>query len=113
MPQLIQQYDCFVFPSLSEGFSGSVVEAMMAGLPVLASNIPANREIIHHLVTGYLFEAASTAAIAQSMTWFYNNQTLANQLALAAHAHALQHFELGQIAGKLEHYLHQLTATNP
>jgi glycosyltransferase involved in cell wall biosynthesis len=109
LPQLLQHYDCFIFPSLSEGFSGSVVEAMMTGLPVLASNIPANQEIIQHEVTGYMFQAGSPAAITQAMTWYYNNQSQANQMALAAHAHALQHFELEQIAGKLDHYLYQIT----
>ncbi|HEU4903849.1 MAG TPA: glycosyltransferase, partial [Flavisolibacter sp.] len=36
VPQLLAEFDCFVFPSLVEGFSGAIVEAMFAGLPVLA-----------------------------------------------------------------------------
>lgn len=109
VPELIQTYDCFVFPSYSEGFSGSIVEAMLSGLPVLASNIPANKEIITHLETGYLFETGSVAAIANAMVWYSNNRPLANEQTVKAYEYAVQHFELERIAGKLETYLQRIT----
>lgn len=112
VPGLLQSYDCFVFPSLSEGFSGAIVEAMMSGLPVLASDIPANREVIQHLTTGYLFETASITATCQAMIWFVNNRQLAGYLAAKAHDYAVQHFELDRIAQKMETYLQQTIAEN-
>jgi glycosyltransferase involved in cell wall biosynthesis len=110
VPQLMQAYDCFVLPSLSEGFSGSVVEAMMSGLPVLASNIPANQEVITHLETGYLFEAGEVAAITGALLWYINNREQAHQLAEKAYDYAKQHFELEQIAASLENYLNRIAA---
>jgi glycosyltransferase involved in cell wall biosynthesis len=110
VPGLIKSYDCFVFPSYSEGFSGAVVESMMSGLPVLASNIPANKEVLQHLTTGYLFETGSVTAITNAMLWYASNRQLANELATKAHEYAVQHFELEKIAAKLETYLQKMIA---
>ena len=44
-PILLQMADCFVFPSLYEGFGIPIIEAMAAGLPVVCSDIPVLREI--------------------------------------------------------------------
>lgn len=112
LPQLMPEYDCFVLPSRSEGFSGAVVEAMLSGLPVLASNIPANKEVMEHLVTGYLFQQASVAAITNAMDWYYHSRPLAHAMALQAYEHAKQHFELEQIVTKTERYLQQLMANS-
>lgn len=112
VPALIKGYDCFVFPSYSEGFSGAVVESMMSGLPVLASKIPANREVLQHLTTGYLFETGSVTAITNAMLWFAGNRQLANEMAVKAHGYAVQHFELERIAQKLEMYLQKMIAEN-
>ena len=105
LPVLMHKYDCFIFPSRSEGFSGAVVEAMLSGLPVLAGNIPANKEVIGHLETGYLFEAGSVAGMADALLWYATNRQLAGGLAIRARAHAMRHFEMEQIAGKMENYL--------
>ena len=105
IPQLINEYDCFVFPSHSEGFSGAIVEAMFAGLPVLASDIPVNKEVITHLETGYFFETGSVPGITQALLWYKDNVAVANTLAANANEHARQNFELEKIAEKLENYL--------
>jgi glycosyltransferase involved in cell wall biosynthesis len=105
IPTLINEYDCFVFPSHSEGFSGSIVEAMFAGLPVLASDIAVNKEVITPMETGYLFEKGSVQSITRALLWFKDNVAIANAFAVKANEQARQHFELEKIAGKLENYL--------
>jgi glycosyltransferase involved in cell wall biosynthesis len=105
IPQIINNYDCFVFSSHSEGFSGAVVEAMFAGLPVLASDIPVNKEVITHLQTGYLFNKGSVQDITRALLWYKDNISTANEMATNAYHHAMQNFELGMIAGRLENYL--------
>ena len=42
----LQEADVFLFPSMSEGFSNALLEAMAMGLPVIASDVGANREMI-------------------------------------------------------------------
>jgi glycosyltransferase involved in cell wall biosynthesis len=105
VPQIINEYDCFVFPSHSEGFSGAIVEAMFAGLPVLASDIAVNKEVLTHMQTGYLFEKGSVQSITQALLWYKDNIATANALAAKANEHARQNFELEKIAEKLETYL--------
>jgi glycosyltransferase involved in cell wall biosynthesis len=105
VPEIINEYDCFVFPSHSEGFSGAIVEAMFAGLPVLASDIAVNKEVLTHMQTGYLFEKGSVQSITQALLWYKDNIATANALAAKANEHARQNFELEKIAEKLETYL--------
>lgn len=110
IPRLLQEYDCFVFPSYSEGFSGAVVEAMLSGVPVLASDIAANREVLQPGVTGYLFASGSVPGMAEALRWFHDNRTDALVMASAAHAYAIQHFELDHITAQLETYLQTIIA---
>lgn len=106
---IIHEYDCFVFPSYSEGFSGSVVEAMFTGLPILASDIPANKELVKHLETGYLFARGAVEGITEAMIWYVNNLSLAQSLAVIANGYAKAHFEIEQIVAEFEEYLNRMT----
>ena len=105
VPTLLPEYDCFIFPSLVEGFSGAIVEAMFAGLPILASDIDQNKEAITHLKTGYLFGKESPEEAAKAMTWFKENRDVANKLAMNAYQYAKENFELDTIVNRFEAYL--------
>ena len=105
VPTLLPEYDCFIFPSLVEGFSGAIVEAMFAGLPILASDIDQNKEAITHLKTGYLFGKESPEEAAKAMTWFKENRDVANKLAMNAYEYAKENFELDTIVNRFEAYL--------
>jgi len=50
-PRLLGAADLMIFPSLREGLPGAVLEAVAAGTPVLASDLPCILEISEHLVT--------------------------------------------------------------
>jgi glycosyltransferase involved in cell wall biosynthesis len=105
VPQRLSEYDVFIFPSHSEGFSGSIVEAMFAGLPVLASDIPVNKEVITHNDTGYLFEKGNVESITNAMHWLKDHLPEANAMAKRAHEFAKQNYELEMLVSKMEHYL--------
>ena len=59
--------DLFVLPSLEEGMSVSLLEAMAAGLGAAASDIPANRVLVRDGVDGRLFAAGDAAALAERL----------------------------------------------
>ena len=109
---ILADYDCFVFPSLVEGFSGAIVEAMFAGLPVLASDIPQNKEAINHHKTGYLFSKESAEEVEKAMLWFKNNRGTANAMAGKAYEYAKENFELETIVNRFESYLHTVISQN-
>ena len=60
--------DCFVFPSISEGFGIAVVEAMMAGVPVITSDAGGLAEIVNspELAGRFPLETVSTGAVHDS-----------------------------------------------
>jgi glycosyltransferase involved in cell wall biosynthesis len=106
VPEILADYDCFVFPSIMEGFSGALVEAQFAELPILATNIPQNQEIITHLQTGYEFGTESPDEICAAMLWYSKNLDLAHRLAANGYAYAKKNFELNDIVSQFENYLH-------
>ena len=64
---ILQQADIFLLTSVSEGFSISTVEAMMAGVPVIATRSGGPEEIISSEDTGYLIPARDPAAIVEAI----------------------------------------------
>lgn len=63
----LAEYDCFVFPSEceTEGFPAVLAEAMAAGLPILASDVSYNPEIVVDGENGWLFPAGDVTALAR------------------------------------------------
>ncbi len=59
--------DLLVMPSYSEGLSKAVLEAIACGVPVIASDIPAHKNIIKDNETGYLFKTADTDELASTI----------------------------------------------
>lgn len=64
---LLSKADLFVFPSFREGLSVSVIEAMANGLPVLASNIRGNEDLIDEGKGGYLFDPKNSEDLVRSL----------------------------------------------
>lgn len=64
----LHQANCYVFPSWFEGFSGSLVEAMMCGIPIVASDITMNKEAIENNVDGLLHKSKNIEHLASCMT---------------------------------------------
>lgn len=63
--EILRACDCFVFSSFREGLSVSLMEAMAAGLPCIASRIRGNVDLLPD--SRYLFEASDEAALCQLM----------------------------------------------
>ena len=65
--ELLAAADLFAFPSLFEGLGGSLIEAMALGLPIVASDIPAIREVVEDGANAQLVDPASGTAVAHAV----------------------------------------------
>jgi len=64
VPALLSLFDVFVLPSLSEGLSMALLEAMAAGKPVVATKVGGNSELVIDGDTGFLIDAESPESIS-------------------------------------------------
>jgi glycosyltransferase involved in cell wall biosynthesis len=69
-------YDCMLFPTYwkGEGFPGVIIDAFIAGLPIIATNWNMNTEIIEDGVNGYIIEPKSSEALAEKMQYVMLNR---------------------------------------
>jgi glycosyltransferase involved in cell wall biosynthesis len=105
MPALYQAVDAFVLASHNEGLSKSVLEAMAAGLPVVATDVGGHAEIITDANNGRLVAARDVAALTNALRDVMNDEAHAAQMGRAARQRALSVGTPLANAAHLQHYL--------
>ena len=83
IPQLLRSMHLFVLPSRNEGISNTILESMSTALPVIASNVGGNPELVSNGKTGLLIKANDTDAIIAALLFY-----LYHPLALDSHGRA-------------------------
>ena len=94
VPALLQAMDIFVLPSVGEGISNTLLEAMSAGLPVVATRVGGNAELVDEDVTGRLVPAGDAEAMAAALRDYVRDPGQRAAHGLAARQRAEQHFSL-------------------
>jgi glycosyltransferase involved in cell wall biosynthesis len=92
VPALLSCCDLFVLPSLFEGLPVSVLEAMAAARPVIATAIGGTDEAVVHGKTGLLVPPGDSAALATSIQLLLADRAMADRLAQAGRARVEQEF---------------------
>jgi glycosyltransferase involved in cell wall biosynthesis len=87
----LDAFDVFVLPSESEGLNNSIVEAMMMGTPVAATNVGGIPEIVKHGETGLLVPPGNPAMLADAVMNLLSNPEDAGAMASAGREYAMQH----------------------
>jgi glycosyltransferase involved in cell wall biosynthesis len=96
VPNLLARSEVFVLSSRSEGFPVSVLEAMAAGLPVVATDVGGVREAVEDGETGFLVPAADSEALAGALDRLLVDGELRRRLGAAGRARALSRFDVSR-----------------
>jgi len=94
VPELLRLFDIFVLPSTSEGLPMSIVEAMAAAKPVVATRVGGLPEIVTDGDNGYLVEPANVAALAEKLQILLQSKELRTCLGQRGRQIASEKFSL-------------------
>lgn len=94
VPRLLRGLDVFVLPSLAEGISNTILEAMACGLPVVATRVGGNPELVTEGETGMLVPAADPVALAGALGHYLRDPSLARRHGRAGRERVEREFSL-------------------
>jgi sugar transferase (PEP-CTERM/EpsH1 system associated) len=92
--QLLQCMDVFVLPSLAEGISNTVLEAMATGLPVVATRVGGNVELVRDGENGALFDAGDVASLTGLLARYVDEPATRRRHGERSRGRALESFSL-------------------
>jgi glycosyltransferase involved in cell wall biosynthesis len=95
--------DVFVHPAtFREGFGLTLLEAMAAKIPVVASNIWAINSIIRNHVNGFLVQPKNAKELADTLSYIMENQTISGSIAQNGFEMASRDYSVDRMAGEME-----------
>jgi sugar transferase (PEP-CTERM/EpsH1 system associated) len=94
VPGWLRRFDVFVLGSRREGISNTILEAMSAGLPVVATRTGGNPELVDEGVTGFLVPPESAEALAGALECYVKSPELRAEHGRAARRRAEERFSL-------------------
>ena len=100
----------FVLPSISEGFSGALVEACITGIPIVASDIPMNTEAITHMRTALVHKLRDDKDLLDKMKFAIEHFTEMKEMGQTARIEALGKYDIRTISSQYENQLQQFIA---
>jgi glycosyltransferase involved in cell wall biosynthesis len=110
--ELLHKADIFVHPSVMEGMSNAIIEAAIAGVPIIASDIPPNREFLSHVGGSILFPLNSKSALRDSMIEMIENLNQRQQLARMSAIKLIPRYSLEAAAANYQSILLGTRLTN-
>jgi sugar transferase (PEP-CTERM/EpsH1 system associated) len=94
MPEIMRSLDVFVLPSINEGISNTILEAMATGVPVVASRVGGNPEVVDNGVCGTLYDPAEPAALGDAIVRYLEDPALRHAHGAAARRRVVNEFSL-------------------
>lgn len=94
---IMRGLDCFALPSRAEGVSNTILEAMASRLPIVATRVGGNGELIESGMTGLLVPPADADALARAMLTYFTERSTARRHAKAARHVAETRFSLARM----------------
>lgn len=104
IPNLLQAMDLFVLPSLSEGLALSLLEAMSAALPVIATDVGGNPEVVLDGETGFLVPPKDPESLALKIMFLFRNRSLAQKLGVNGQQRVEEKFNLERMVSAYQQF---------
>jgi glycosyltransferase involved in cell wall biosynthesis len=92
LPKILASSDLFCLPTENEAFGLVFIEAMSAGLPIVALNSGSTPEIVRHGETGLLSEPGDVQALSRNLSMLINDTMMARQFGLAGQEYIKTHY---------------------
>jgi len=109
VPALLSEISVSVLPTLSEGLSNSLLEAMAASVPVVATTVGGNPEVVQGGVTGLLVPPRDAEALARAIGQFLEDPCLRKKFGLAGRERVSKRFALEHMTRATERLYEGLT----
>jgi len=97
IPDILAASDVFVLSSRWEGLPLVIIEAMMVGLPVVASRVGGVPELVEDGITGFLVPPGDPEALAEALQRLFKDKELRRRMGEAGREKALRSFTLGRM----------------
>jgi sugar transferase (PEP-CTERM/EpsH1 system associated) len=111
VPDVMRSLDAFVLPSLAEGISNTILEAMASGLAVLATRVGGNAELVVEGETGTLVPAGDVEALASGLIGLAGDPAKASAMGRAGRERVEQRFSLPAMVAAYQGLYDRLLAT--
>ena len=102
LPALYRSADVFVFPSYDEGMPNVVLEALASGLPIVATRIAGNNQLVVDGVNGMLIPPGDPIAFAKALEPVLNDARLRQEMGARSRAIAVEKFSWAKSAAQYE-----------
>ncbi|MEI8372304.1 MAG: glycosyltransferase [Planctomycetota bacterium] len=102
VPERLRKASMFLLPSLSEGVSLALLEAMASGLPAVATRVSGNVEVVRHEETGLLVAPRDPAAIADAIVRLASDPAIAARMGAAARRRVEDSFDIREMVHEYE-----------
>jgi len=95
--ELMKTFDVFVLPSRAEGFPLSILEAMLMGLPVVATDVGSVREVVQDGETGFVVKSDDVIGLTTALRQLIDQPQLRRRFGTRARAVVLERFSLAKM----------------
>jgi len=110
VPDVMRAFDAFALPSLAEGISNTILEAMACQLPVIATRVGGNAELLEQGVTGLLVPSTQPDAMAEALVTLAADPSRALAMGLAGRQRCTRLFSLQSMVGAYDALYSRLLA---
>lgn len=102
VPEVMRAMDVFVLPSLAEGISNTILEAMASGLPVIASDVGGNAELVDPATSGALVPPNDHVALVDALETYALDAKLSAVRGAAARTRATELFSIEHMVSEYD-----------